>query len=120
MILSEIKDILEAEVITGEEQLDMEIKTAFTADLMSDVLAFATPGSLLITGLANPQVLRTADVTDTAAVILGNGKRPSPEAVQLARVLNIPVLTTKFIVFEVAGRLYSKGITGCIEKAGSK
>lgn len=120
MILSEIKDLLEAEVITGEEQLDMEVKSAFTADLMSDVLAFATPGSLLITGLANPQVLRTADVTDAAAVILGNGKRPSPEAVQLARMLNIPVLSTKFILFEVAGRLYARGIKGCIQKAGNK
>jgi predicted transcriptional regulator len=120
VILSEIKDLLEAEVITGEEQLDMEVKTAFAADLMSDVLAFATPGSLLITGLANPQVLRTADVTDVAAVIFGNGKKPSPEAVQLARMLSIPILTTKFILFEVAGRLYSSGIKGCIEKAGSK
>ncbi|HYA43885.1 MAG TPA: DRTGG domain-containing protein [Syntrophobacteraceae bacterium] len=120
MILREIKDILEAEVITGEEQMDMEVKTAFMADLMSDVLAFATAGSLLITGLANAQVLRTADVTDIAAIIIGRGKSLSPETVQLAGMLSIPILTTKFILFEIAGRLYSKGIRGCIEKVGNK
>jgi len=120
VILHEIKDLLEAEVLIGEDQLDMEVKTAFMADLMSDVLAFATAGSLLITGLTNPQVLRTADVIDIAAIIMGRGKRLSPEMTQLAEMMNIPVLTTKYILFEVAGRLYSKGIRGCIEKVGSK
>jgi predicted transcriptional regulator len=118
--LYEIKDLLEAEVLIGEDQLDIEVKTAFVADLMSDVLAFATAGSLLITGLTNPQVLRTADVIDIAAIIMGRGKRLSPETIQLAEMLNIPILTTKYILFEVAGRLYSKGIKGCIEKVGSK
>jgi len=120
VFLHEIKDLLEAEVLIGEDQLDMEVKTAFMADLMSDVLAFATAGSLLITGLTNPQVLRTADVIDIAAIIMGRGKRLSPEMTQLAEMMNIPVLTTKYILFEVAGRLYSKGIRGCIEKVGSK
>ncbi len=120
MKLYEIKDLLEAEVLIGEDQLDTEVKTAFVADLMSDVLAFATAGSLLITGLTNPQVLRTADVIDIAAIIMGRGKRLSTETIQLAEILNIPVLTTKYILFEIAGRLYSKGIRGCIEKVGSK
>jgi len=120
VILYEIKELLEAEVIVGEDRLDMEVKTAFMADLMSDVLAFATAGSLLITGLANAQVLRTADVMDICAIVMGRGKMPSPEAVQLARALNIPVLTTKFILFEIAGRLYANGVKGCIEKVGSK
>jgi predicted transcriptional regulator len=118
--LYEIKELLEAEVLVGEDQLDMEVKTAFMADLMSDVLAFATAGSLLITGLTNPQVLRTADVIDIAAIIMGRGKSPSPETIQLAEKLEIPILATKYILFEVAGRLYSKGIKGCIEKVGSK
>jgi len=120
LTLHEIKEILEAEVIIGEEQLDMDVKTAFVADLMSDVLAFATAGSLLITGLTNPQVVRTADVLDIAAIIMGRGKRPSQETFQLAEELNIPLLTTKYILFEIAGRLYTKGIRGCIEKVGSK
>ncbi len=120
MTLSEIKALLDAEVIIGADQLEMDVKTAFVADLMSDVLAFATAGSLLITGLTNPQVVRTADVLDIAAIIMGRGKRPSQETFQLAEELNIPILTTKYILFEVAGRLYSQGIKGCIEKVGSK
>ena len=120
MTLQEIKELLEAEVLIGEEQLDMEVKTAFVADLMSDVLAFATAGSLLITGLTNPQVVRTADVLDIAAILMGRGKRPSQETFELAEELNIPILTTKYILFEIAGRLYLKGVRGCIEKAGSK
>ena len=120
LTLQEIKELLEAEVLIGEEQLDMEVKTAFVADLMSDVLAFATAGSLLITGLTNPQVVRTADVLDIAAILMGRGKRPSQETFELAEELNIPILTTKYILFEIAGRLYLKGVRGCIEKAGSK
>ena len=77
MTLREIKELLDAEVLIGENQLDMEVNKAFVADLMSDVLAFATAGSLLITGLTNPQVVRTADVLDIAAIIMGRGKRPS-------------------------------------------
>lgn len=120
MTLHEIRGLLDAEVLIGEDQLNMDVKTAFVADLMSDVLAFATAGSLLITGLTNPQVVRTADVLDIAAIIMGRGKRPSQETFQLAEELNIPILTTKYILFEIAGRLYSEGIRGCIEKVGSK
>jgi predicted transcriptional regulator len=120
LTLHDIRELLDAEVLIGEDQLNMEVKTAFVADLMSDVLAFATAGSLLITGLTNQQVVRTADVLDIAAIIMGRGKRPTQETFQLAEELNIPILTTKYILFEIAGRLYSKGIKGCIEKVGSK
>ncbi|MHB8137670.1 MAG: DRTGG domain-containing protein [Smithellaceae bacterium] len=116
MKLSEVKDILDAEVIVGEENLDMEVKTAFGADLMSDVLAFAKSGSLLLTGLTNTQVIRTANVLDIAAIILVRAKQPSSETIALARELKIPILTTKYILFETAGRLYMKGIVGCLPK----
>lgn len=104
MKLSDVKDILDAEIIVGEENLDMEVKTAFGADLMSDVLAFAKSGSLLLTGLTNTQVIRTANVLDIAAIILVRGKQPSSETITLARELKIPILTTKYILFETAGR----------------
>ncbi|MCX5832271.1 MAG: DRTGG domain-containing protein [Deltaproteobacteria bacterium] len=116
MKLSEIKEILNADVIVGAEHLDLEIKTAFGADLMSDVLAFAKTGSLLLTGLTNSQVIRTANILDIAAIILVRGKKPSAETINLAKELKIPLLTTKFILFETAGRLYAKGIVGCLEK----
>ena len=116
MKLSEVKNILNADVIVGEEHLDLEVKTAFGADLMSDVLAFAKAGSLLLTGLTNSQVIRTANILDIAAIILVRGKKPSTETINLAKELKIPLLTTKYILFETAGRLYAKGIVGCLEK----
>lgn len=116
MKLSEVKKILNADVIVGEEHLDLEVKTAFGADLMSDVLAFAKAGSLLLTGLTNSQVIRTANILDIAAIILVRGKKPSTETINLAKELKIPLLTTKYILFETAGRLYAKGIVGCLEK----
>jgi len=114
--LNDVKIILDAEVIVGEEHLDLEVKTAFGADLMSDVLAFAKAGSLLLTGLTNSQVIRTANILDIAAIILVRGKKPSTETINLAKELKIPLLTTKYILFETAGRLYAKGIVGCLEK----
>ncbi len=116
MKLREVKEILDAYVIVGEEKLDMEVKTAFGADLMSDVLAFAKAGSLLLTGLTNAQVIKTANTLDIAAIILVRGKKPPTETVDLAKELKIPILTTKYILFETAGRLYTKGIVGCLEK----
>jgi predicted transcriptional regulator len=118
--LKEVKEILDAEVFVGHDQLEMEVRTAFGADLMSDVLAFAKSGSLLLTGLTNPQIVRTSDVLDIAAIIIVRGKRPLPETIQLAEELQIPILSTKYILFETAGRLYTKGIVGCLEKVSEK
>ena len=116
MKLREVKEILDADVIVGTEKLDMEVKTAFGADLMSDILAFAKADSLLLTGLTNAQVVKTAATRHIAAIILVRGKEPSPEAVDLAKELQIPILTTQYILFETAGRLYAKGIVGCLEQ----
>jgi len=114
--LNEVVKILNADILVGQDQLEMEVKTAFGADLMSDVLAFAKSGSLLLTGLTNPQVIRTADILDIAAIIMVRGKKPAPETIRLAEELGIPILSTKFILFETAGRLYEKGFRGCIER----
>ncbi|HOQ71323.1 MAG TPA: DRTGG domain-containing protein, partial [Smithellaceae bacterium] len=72
--------------------------------------------SLLLTGLTNTQVIRTANVLDIAAIILVRGKKPSSETITLASELKIPILATKYILFETAGRLYMKGIVGCLPK----
>ena len=118
--LKEVQDILEAEVLVGRDQLQKPVKTAFAADLMSDVLAFAKPDSLLLTGLTNPQVVRTADILDITAIIMVRGKKPSEETIKLAEELKIPILSTKYILFETSGRLHAKGITGCIVKVGGE
>jgi len=90
MTLAEIKDLLDADIVVGEEMLNMEVSTGFAADLMSDVLAFAKEGSILLTGLTNPLVVRTAETLDLRAIIFVRGKRPSPDAVKLAKEKNIP------------------------------
>ncbi len=118
--LNEVKDILDAEVLVGQDQMKKEVRTAFAADLMSDVLAFAKTDSLLLTGLTNPQVVRTADILDISAIIMVRGKRPSEETVKLAEQLKIPILSTKYILFETSGRLHRSGIVGCIEKVRSE
>lgn len=116
MTLREVCEILDADVLVGHDKMEREVTTAFGADLMSDVLAFARPGCLLLTGLTNPQIVRTADVLDIAAIIMVRGKVPFLETLDLAEELEIPILTTRYILFETAGKLYAKGIVGCVQK----
>ncbi len=96
-----------------DADLDMEIPCAGAADLMSDVLAFAEPGSVLLTGLCNPQVVRTGEMADIAAIIFVRGKHPPPETVALAKEKGIPLATTPYTMFEACGRLYQAGLRGC-------
>ncbi len=91
MKLLDVKKILEAEILVCEDQLDMEVSAACGADLMSDVLAFTKAGSLLLTGLTNVQVIRTAHVLDIAAIILVRGKKPSTEMISIAREQAMPI-----------------------------
>jgi predicted transcriptional regulator len=120
MTLREVKEILDAEVLVGEDQLGLEVSAGASADLMSDVLAFAKSGCLLLTGLTNPQIIRTSHVLDIIAVVIVRGKRPLPGTTELARELGIPVLSTRYILYEAVGRLYAKGITGCVKKVGEE
>lgn len=119
MTLFEVMDILNARLLVGRKLLNTEVKTAFSADLLSDVLAYARPGSVLLTGLTNPQVVRTASVLDIAAIILVRGKIPPAETLRLAEELGVPMMATHYILFESSGRLYSRGMVGCIKKVGN-
>jgi predicted transcriptional regulator len=117
MKLREIQDILNAEVITGEVNLEKEIQYAFAADLLSDVLALSRgPGALLITGIVHPQVIYAGNTIDLGAIIFVRGKRPNEATLQLAIDNQIPLLTTRYIMFETCGRLYQQGLRACIEK----
>ena len=116
MRLKDLEKIVAAKVIVGEEHLDCEFNRAFAADLMSDVLAFAKEGSLLLTGLINPQVIRTAEMIGIVAVLFVRGRLPSEETKELAKKKGIPLLTTKYILFETCGRLYRAGIYGSVKK----
>ena len=112
MKLNEIKDILEAEVIVGGNYLDREIIMACGSDLMSDVLTFIKPDALLLTGLTNPQVVRTAEVAEIIAVCFVRGKRPQDETIKLAKEKGLPLLATKFSMYVSCGRLYKHMLPG--------
>ncbi|TAL39086.1 MAG: hypothetical protein EPN93_03145 [Spirochaetes bacterium] len=111
MKLSEIRTLLNADIIFGEELLETtEVETAFASDLLSDVLAYSKPNALFITGLTNPQVIRTVEVLDLVGVVFVRGKVPQLETVELAKRRNIPLLRTKCIMFEACGRMYTAGV----------
>jgi len=119
MKLREILDILTAEVITGEANLEKEIKYGFAADLLSDVLALARGSgaqTLLITGIIHPQVIHAGNIFDLAAIIFVRGKRPTEETLQLAIENQIPLLVAPYIMFETCGRLYQHGLKPSIAK----
>ena len=113
MKLKEISEILKAEVLVGQENLDLEIKMVCGADLLSDVLAFTHSGSLLLTGLTHPQVIRTAEIAEVRAVCFVRGKRPPDETIRLATKRNIPLLCTSQLMYESCGCLYSHNLLGC-------
>ncbi len=110
MKLKEIGDILETEVLCGDDCLSKKIKIAYGSDLMSDVLTFVKPGSLLLTGLTNTQVVRTAEIAEIGAICFVNNKRPQEETIILANEKKIPLLATKLFMYECCGRLYKKGL----------
>ena len=115
MKLKDIERILGAEVIAGGELLQEEIEMACGSDLMSDVLAYVKHGALLLTGLTNPQVVRTAEMADLLAICFVRGKKPGQETIEMAESKNIPLLTTPLPMFESCGRLYREGLPGCSE-----
>ncbi len=110
MKIREIAELLHAEVLSGKEMLDTEVQNAFCCDMMSDVLAFATNQSVLITGLLNPQVVRTAMMLDMHCIVFIQGKEPTPEIVSLAEANDIVVMVTQESMFCSAGRLYDTGL----------
>ncbi len=114
MNLKEVAHILRAEVIYGEELLeDVDVTCAYGADLMSDVLAFARPGSLLITGLTNIQIVRTAQMLDIPAVVFVRGKKPQEGTILLAEEIRLPILVSPLSMFETCGMLFQNGISPC-------
>jgi len=118
MTLEEIKEILKAEVIIGFNNLQMEVKMGCGCDLMSDVLAFIKSESLLLTGLTNTQVIRTAEIADVAAICFVRGKKPDEETIRLAKSKGLALLVTQLPMYESCGQLYKKGLIGCSEYEG--
>ena len=110
MTLNEIKDIIQAELLTSIPDSEMHFDRVSSTDLMSDVLAFSQTETLLITGLVDRSVIRTAQIASVKAIIFVRGKRPTMEIIAIAEEKKIPLLGTNLFMFDTCGKLYEKGL----------
>jgi len=118
MHLHQILDLLDAKLISADADSAAEVRSGFAADLMSDALRYDLSHALLLTGLANAQVVRTGEMADVTAILLVRGKQPPPETLELAREVGIPILVTDLIMFEACGRLFAAGLPACRRRNG--
>ncbi|WP_340110930.1 DRTGG domain-containing protein [Maribellus mangrovi] len=110
MKLADIIRITEAKLIVGNEVHKHDLKRAFSSDLMSDVLTLETDNILLITGLTNPQLIRTAEMADIEVVLLARNKKASPEMIELAREVGLVLLETPYSIYRASGVLFTNGL----------
>lgn len=112
MTINDIRNLLDAELLCGENSLTHEVHTACGSDMMSDVLAFVKDQAVLLTGLLNPQVVRTAEMMDIVCIVFVRGKNPDKNVIALAEEMGIAVLSTSMRMFEACGVLYQNGLRG--------
>lgn len=112
MTARDVQKILGARVLTGEEFLDREVRSACGSDMMSDVLAFSKDHSVLLTGLCNPQVIRTAEMLDIVCLIFVRGKKPDQTILDMAKERDLIVMETGHRMFSSCGMLYQAGLGG--------
>ncbi|MBQ9761130.1 MAG: hypothetical protein IJW16_07255 [Clostridia bacterium] len=110
MKISTIKELLDAEVLCGEENLDHEVYSACGSDMMSDVLAYVKDQAVLLTGLVNPQVVRTAEMMDMVCIVFVRSKTPTEEMIRLAEESGMVLLRSKKRMYEACGKLYACGL----------
>ena len=118
MKLEKLREILDAEVLWGNNFLYKEIQTVCGSDLLSDVLAFAKSGTMLITSLINPHVIRSAEMVEVSAICFVCEKKPEKSTIELAKEKKIPLLCTKLPMYESCGKLYKNGLPGYSEVLG--
>ena len=112
MKIRHIQNLLDAKLLCHGDNLDTEVTSAFGCDLMSDVLAYVKDQSVLLTGLVNPQVIRTAIMLDMVCVVFVRSKTPTDEILELAKESGIAVMSTKKTLYESCGIIYSNGLCG--------
>lgn len=110
MTLNELVKLIYGRVLTDNVDLTVDVEGGCGADLMSDVLASIQPNAVLLTGLCNPQVVRTAQMADVAAIVFVRGKAPTQDIIDLANDEQIPLITAPYGMFELCGRLYKAGL----------
>lgn len=112
MTVNDIKGYLDCQVFCGENELNREVHTACGSDMMSDVLAYVKDQSVLLTGLCNPQAVRTAEMMDIVCIVFVRGKQPDESMISLGRDRGLVMLGTKMKMFQACGILYEKGLRG--------
>lgn len=115
MKISEIRDLIGAQLLVGDDLLESDVNYAFCSDMMSDVLAYVKDRGVMITGLVNPQVIRTANMMDMVCIVFARGKKPTEEMIELAKECGVAVMCTDKRAFETCGLLYSAGLEKDIE-----
>lgn len=123
MRIKEIREALDAQWVSKAKNADSderEVLTCQASDLISDILSLRGPGSLLLTGLTNTQVIRTADILDFVAICFVRGKQPQPETIRLAEEKGIPLLATPHLMFEACGLLYNMGLPAGTRREASR
>lgn len=110
-----MQEALNAKVVGASASMDRTVSSVCASDLMSDVLAFSKPRSMLLTGLASPQAVRTAEIADMLAICFVFGKVPDEETIHLAEKSKIPLLVSRLSLFSASGVLYTLGVSGCFE-----
>ncbi len=108
--IGEIKEILDANVLCGEDLLAFTVHLAYGSDMMSEVLAFVKDTAVLLTGLCNPQVIRTAEMLDIQCIVFVRGKVPDEEMINMAKVRHICLMTTEHKMLNSCGMLYAHGL----------
>lgn len=115
MTVNDIKNLLDAKILCGEEHIDREVHTACGSDMMSDVLAFVKDQSVLLTGLCNPQAVRTAEMMDIVCIVFVRGKMPDESMIELAEEREIVIMSTDMRMFPACGILYTNGLRGGVD-----
>lgn len=113
MKIARIRELLDAKLLVGEDLLEHEVTSACVSDMMSDVLAYVKDQGVLLTGLINGQVVRTAAMMDMLCIVFVRDKMPTEDVLALARECGIAVLQTAYRAYEAAGRLYHAGLGRC-------
>ncbi len=116
MKIREICELLEAEVICREDLMEEDVHSACGSDMMSDVLAYVKDQAVLLTGLVNSQVIRTAQMMDMLCIVFVRSKRPTLEMIEIAEDSNIVLLASKKRMYEACGTLYLHGLGGALHE----
>ncbi len=112
MKISTITELLDAKIVCGEENINKHVYSACGSDMMSDVLAYVKDQAVLLTGLVNAQVVRTAEMMDMVCIVFVRSKQPTEEMVELAKEHGLVLMTTEKRMYEACGILYSSGLAG--------